>query len=66
MGMSAADEAERRKIWAYVQHSLWLEGFTLSDEDKALFERYVRGEITRAELHAAIMALVDTLPEDKS
>ena len=65
MGIRAADEAERRKKWAYVRHSLWLEGFTLSDADAALFERWVRREITQAELHAAVAALIET-PADTS
>jgi hypothetical protein len=66
MGISADEKAKRREQWAYVQHSLWLEGFTFTDEDKALFERYVRGEITQEELHAAVAALIETSPDASS
>lgn len=64
--ITEVEKAERRKTWAYVQHSLWLEGFTLSAEEKAPFERYVRGEITREELHAAVAALIETAPDTSS
>jgi hypothetical protein len=46
------------------QHTLWLEGFTLSAGDKALFERLVRAEITRAELHAAVMEIIGKTSPD--
>ncbi len=62
--ITEAEETERRKHWAYAQHSLWLEGFSFSAEDKALFERYVRGEITRNELHAAIESLTAEDPSN--
>jgi len=65
MGISASkEESERRKIWTYARHSLWLEGFTLAAEDEALFERYIRGEITRSELNAAVQARAGETPSE--
>ena len=62
--LTEAEAAERRKIWAYARHSLWLEGFTLDAEDVALFERYVRGDITRPELNAAVLERAGETPPD--
>lgn len=63
MGISAAKEAERQKIWAYARHSLWLKG-SPDAKDVALFERYIRGDITRPELNAAVQARAGETPSD--
>jgi hypothetical protein len=52
--ISPDQQAERQKIFEYVQHSLRLEGFELSAEAQALFARYVHGELTRPELNREV------------
>lgn len=64
MSIHADEEAEHRKMWAYARHSLWLEGFTLDAEDEELFESWVRGEITRTELNAAVRARAGETPPE--
>ena len=54
------DERRRRqKAIDYARGSVRLEGFTLDPDIEALNQRYVDGELTRAELTAAIKHAVD-------
>lgn len=58
--VSPDEQAERQKTFKYAQHSLRLEGFELSDEARALFDRYVRGELTRPALNREVGQLART------
>lgn len=58
--ISPSEQAERQKTFEYVQHSLQLEGFELSDEARALFARYTRGELPRLELNREVEKLART------
>jgi len=54
----SAEERERRiEAVNYARGSVRLEGFILSADTEALFQRYVDGELTLAETGNAIRAL---------
>jgi hypothetical protein len=51
------DERARRKVAIdYARGSVRLEGFVVSAEIEAINLRYINGEITRAELTAAVLS----------
>ena len=54
--LSAGERARRKAAIDYARGSVRLEGFVVSPPVEALNRRYVEGEITRAELTAAILA----------
>jgi Antitoxin VbhA len=53
-GISETERARRRAAIAYARGSVRLEGFVASDFAESLNERFINGEITRAELTAAL------------
>ena len=53
-GISEAEKTRRRAAIAYARGSVRLEGFVVSDFAESLNERFINGEITRAELTAAL------------
>ena len=54
--ISAEERARRKAAIDYARGSVRLEGFVVSPEVEAMNRRYSDGEITRAELTAAILA----------
>jgi predicted DNA-binding protein len=48
------EEYERRKAVDFVLANSELEGYKTSDEQKAVFERYAKGEITTDDIHRII------------
>ncbi len=57
--ISQEERAERARQMDDALASVRLEGLEPSDEAKAIFERHVDGELTEAEMGAAIDALHD-------
>ena len=55
-GISAAERARRQKAIDYGRASVRLEGFILSPAAEEMNRRYIDGELTRAELTAAVLA----------
>jgi hypothetical protein len=53
-GISDAEKARRRAAIGYARGSVRLEGFVVSEFAESLNERFINGEITRAELTAAL------------
>ena len=67
MGKPLPDEqASRQAALDWARHNMWLSGFTLDKEAQALFARCVRGEITRKELYAVVLAMGGVTPPDAS
>ena len=54
--ISTEERARRKAAVDYARHSVALEGFVVSATAEALNRRYIDGEITSAELSAAIRA----------
>lgn len=54
MMMTDQEQAKRRESWRQANASVRIEGGTISPAFKALQERHIRGEITRAELRAEL------------
>jgi hypothetical protein len=57
--ISAAERARRSRIYEEAVASVHLEGFELDEQTKALYERYINGELTLAEVGNAIDELND-------
>jgi hypothetical protein len=55
-GIAPEERARRKSAVDYARGSVRLEGFVISDHFEELNRRYVEGEITDAELTAAILA----------
>lgn len=54
----SAEERERRIAQVnYARGSVRLEGFVISPEAEALYQRYIDGELTSTEVTAAIRAM---------
>ena len=64
--LSPDEHARRQAALDWARHNIWLSGFTLDEDAEALFARYVRGEITREELNAAVLAMGGVTPPDAS
>ena len=58
--ISRTEQRQREEIFQYVQNTIGLEGFTLSSAARTLFQRYIRGEITRLELNDEVARLAGT------
>lgn len=56
--ISPAERARRREIFASIEGTLAIEGLAVSDEARPLFDQYVEGFISKAELDAALSALL--------
>ena len=63
--LSPDEQARRQAALDWARHNIWLSGFTLDEDAEALFARYVRGEITREELNAAIRARAGEAPSEE-
>ena len=57
--ISAAERARRIKVYEEALASVRLEGFELDEPAKALYERYINGELTLTEIGKAIDELND-------
>jgi hypothetical protein len=55
----AAERARRIRVYEEAVASIRLEGFELDEEVKALYQRYINGELTLAEVGSAIDELDD-------
>jgi hypothetical protein len=55
----AAERARRTRVYEEAVVSIRLEGFELDEEVKALYQRYIAGELTLAEVGSAIDELDD-------
>ncbi len=55
--ISPEERRRREQAVRFARNSVRLEGFILSEEAEALNQRYIDGELTRAEYNAAIFAL---------
>ena len=55
----AAERARRIRVYEEAVASIRLEGFELDEEVKALYQRYIDGEVTLAEVGRAIDELDD-------
>lgn len=60
---SEEERARRREAIDYARASVRLEGFILDEAAEALFSRYINGEMTRAELNAAVQKLASSYGE---
>ena len=54
MTVSKEKQEKRRESWRQANASVRIDGGTISPEFKALQERHIRGQITRAELRAEL------------
>jgi hypothetical protein len=52
--ITAAERARRARVYEEALASVRLEGFDLDGQTKALYERYINGELTLAEVGSAI------------
>ena len=52
--ITAAERAKRTRIYEEALASVRLEGFELDERSKALYKRYIDGELTLAEVGQAI------------
>jgi hypothetical protein len=57
--ITAAERARRTRIYEEALASVRLEGFELDEQAKALYQRYILGELTLAEVGSAIDELDD-------
>jgi hypothetical protein len=57
--ISAAERARRTRVYEEALASVRLEGFELDEQAKALYQRYIDGELTLAEVGSAIDELDD-------
>jgi 5'-deoxynucleotidase YfbR-like HD superfamily hydrolase len=57
--ITAAERARRTRIYEEALASIRLEGFDLDEQVKALYRRYIDGELTLAEVGSAIDELDD-------
>jgi hypothetical protein len=57
--ITAAERAKRTRIYEEAAASVRLEGFELDEQGKALYKRYIDGELTLAEVGQAIDELND-------
>ena len=57
--ISAAEKAKRTRVYEEALASVRLEGFELDEGSKALYKRYIDGELTLAEVGNAIDGLND-------
>jgi hypothetical protein len=57
--ITAAERSRRIRVYADAVASIGLEGFELDEEVKALYQRYIDGELTLAEVGNAIDELDD-------
>ena len=57
--ISAAERARRTRVYEEAFASVRLEGFELDEQAKALYQRYINGELTLAEVGSAIDRLND-------
>jgi len=55
-GISREERARRQAAVDYARGSVRLEGFVVTDHAEELNRRYIEGELTSAELTAAILA----------
>jgi hypothetical protein len=55
-GISREERARRQAADEYARASIGLEGFEPSEHSDEMTRRYIAGEITRAQLTAAILA----------
>ena len=68
--MTKAERARRTAVYEEALASVRLEGFDLDEQAKALYRRYIDGELTLAEVGSAIDELDDrefgpvSLPRD--
>ncbi len=53
--ISEQERARREEAVWFARNSVALEGFDLSPEAEAVFARYIRGEINRAQLNAIVL-----------
>ncbi len=58
-GISPEERARRKAAVDYARGSVRLEGFVVTDHAEELNRRYIEGELTSAELTAAILANPD-------
>jgi hypothetical protein len=57
--ITASERTRRTRIYEEALASVRLEGFELDEQTKALYQRYIDGELTLAELGSAIDELDD-------
>jgi Antitoxin VbhA len=57
--VTAAERARRTRIYEEALASVRLEGFELDERSKSLYQRYIDGELTLAEVGQAIDELND-------
>ena len=57
--ITAAERARRTRVYEEALASVRIEGFELDEHAKALYERYVNGELTLAEVRKVIDELND-------
>ncbi|WP_370284931.1 antitoxin VbhA family protein [Pseudooceanicola nanhaiensis] len=60
MTVSKEKQEKRRESWRQANASVRIDGGTISPEFKALQERHIRGQITRAELRAELETMERT------
>jgi hypothetical protein len=57
--ITEAERAQRSRVYEEALASVRLEGFDLDERAKALYQRYIAGELTLAEVGSAIDELDD-------
>jgi hypothetical protein len=57
--ITTAERARRRRVYEEARASVRLEGFELDEQVEALYQRYMNGELTLAEVGSAIDELDD-------
>jgi hypothetical protein len=57
--ITAVERARRTRVYEEALASVRLEGFELDEQAKALYQRYIDGELTLAEVGSAIDELDD-------
>ena len=57
--ITEAERARRTRVYEEALASVCLEGFELDDQTRALYQQYINGELTLAEVGSAIDELDD-------
>ena len=57
--ITATERARRTRVYEEALASIRLEGFELDEQVKALYQRYINGELTLADVGSAIDELDD-------
>jgi hypothetical protein len=57
--ITASERARRTRVYEEALASVRLEGFEPDDQSRALYQRYINGELTLAEVGSAIDELDD-------